>query len=65
MPLIPALGKLRKKDHEFQDNLGYVARPCLKTQKQINKIISLSNYIEQCFPRREMHTTWGTTDNFR
>jgi hypothetical protein len=27
---IPALGKQRQEDHEFQDNLGYTVRPCVE-----------------------------------
>jgi hypothetical protein len=30
MAVIPALGRLRQKDHEFQASLGYVARLHLK-----------------------------------
>jgi hypothetical protein len=38
MPVIPVLGKLRQKDHEFKAGLDYIMRPCLKTsQKAINK----------------------------
>jgi hypothetical protein len=32
-PGIPALGRLRQEDHEFEVNLGYVAGPCLKKTK--------------------------------
>jgi hypothetical protein len=33
MPVIPALRKLRKEDCEFKASMGYIARPCLKTQR--------------------------------
>jgi hypothetical protein len=33
MPVIPALMRLRKEDHNFQANLGFTARPCLKKKK--------------------------------
>jgi hypothetical protein len=31
--LIPALGKLREEDHEFEVSLTYKARLCLKNKK--------------------------------
>jgi hypothetical protein len=36
-PVISALRKLRPEDGEFKGTLGYVGRPCLKTQKQKQK----------------------------
>jgi hypothetical protein len=31
--VIPALRRLKKKDHEFKDNLQYAVRLCLKKKK--------------------------------
>jgi hypothetical protein len=34
--VIPALGRLRKEDHQFEVSLCYIGRPCTKKQKQKN-----------------------------
>jgi hypothetical protein len=36
-PAIPALSGLRKKDSDFEANLGYIGRPCLKTKTKSSK----------------------------
>jgi hypothetical protein len=33
MPVIPAFGRLKQEDHEFEVILGYVVRSCLKKKK--------------------------------
>jgi hypothetical protein len=34
MHVILALGKLKQKEHEFEDSLGYIARSCLKRRRR-------------------------------
>jgi hypothetical protein len=35
--VIPALGRLKWKDHEFKVSLGYIRRSCLKHKTKENK----------------------------
>jgi hypothetical protein len=37
MPVIPALGGLKKEEHEFQASLGYIVRSCIK-KKMVLKL---------------------------
>jgi hypothetical protein len=37
MPVTPAHKRLSQEDWEFEASLGYIVRPCLKTNKQTNK----------------------------
>jgi hypothetical protein len=37
MPIIPALGRPRQEDCEFQANLSYMARPCQEREKKRKK----------------------------
>jgi hypothetical protein len=41
MPIIPALGRLRQKDSEFEVILDYIVRTCLKKNKKRKKRKSL------------------------
>jgi hypothetical protein len=34
MPEIPAFRRLRQEDEEFKTSLGYITRPCLKSQNK-------------------------------
>jgi hypothetical protein len=43
-PEIPAHRRQRQEDREFQTNLGFLARPCLKKTK-INKTLGCMNYV--------------------
>jgi hypothetical protein len=36
-PIIPALWRLGQENHEFETNLSYIVRCCLKIQKQETK----------------------------
>jgi hypothetical protein len=35
--IILVIGRLKQKNHEFQDNLDYLARPCLRKTKKRKK----------------------------
>jgi hypothetical protein len=38
IPVIPALGRLRQKDHKFETSPCYIPRPCLKKKKKIQNL---------------------------
>lgn len=44
IPIIPAFGRLRKKDHEFENSPGYIVRLCLKNQSSNQ---SWTSYIKE------------------
>jgi hypothetical protein len=44
MSAIPALGRLRQEDHQFEVSMGYVTRPCLKNKNK-NKKKTKQNFI--------------------
>jgi hypothetical protein len=63
MPVIPALRRLRKEDHEFQASLLYLVRSCLKNKRKENKqkIVSIKSFnfsssISSVYEHREMPT---------
>jgi hypothetical protein len=36
MPIITALVRLRQENYKFEASLGYIVRPCLKTNEKQN-----------------------------
>jgi hypothetical protein len=42
IPIIPALGKLRRGDHELKANMSFIVRPCLKKKKKFSIVHSSS-----------------------
>jgi hypothetical protein len=48
-PVIPTLRRLRQEDGEFEVNLGYIARPCLKIiQNKLKQNNNNSNSLTSC-----------------
>jgi hypothetical protein len=37
--IIPELGRLRKKDHKFEDSPGFMVKPCLKKQNKLSSCL--------------------------
>jgi hypothetical protein len=44
MAVIPAFKGMRQEDGKFEANLGYVVRPCLRSQNKTKKLVE-NNWI--------------------
>jgi hypothetical protein len=56
MSVIPALGRLKQENHDYEATLGYIARPCLNND---NKYF----FKPEIFPRKEPSHLHGHSFN--
>jgi hypothetical protein len=56
MLVIPALGRLRQKDHEFKESLSYIARPVSKN-KQKNPKQTIATTTKETQPNQPTKTS--------
>lgn len=46
---------MRQEDYQFEHNLGYLVRPCLKDEEKVSKISALQDCMIICHGSRGLH----------